>query len=180
MTETEEILAARDGDADSASVLFARHWRLVRAWMSGYTRDWQEAEDLTQEAFLRAWKRLPQLRNPDCFLPWLRRVAQTVARSRRRRVNLLVAESALVVDSASDIAGREEVRVLVDRTLDRLPARDRSLLALVYSEDISLAGAARLLGLPVTTFRRRLAKALGRFRRVWREGGSGNGLPPRE
>jgi len=170
--ERDEILAAREGDLDACSRLFARHWRMVRAWLFGFTRDRDEVEDLTQQTFIRAHERLRQLRDPDRFVPWLRKVARTVAFSRRHRGEIVRRGLQLVSESAADAAERRETHGLVARALDRLPRRDRSLLALVYTEELPLARVADLLGLPPTTLRRRLAAALNRFRRAYeREGG---------
>lgn len=176
MTETEEIRAAQAGDAAAASRLFARHWRLVRAWLAGYVRTADEAEDLTQATFLRAWEKLPQLRDPERWLPWLRRVARTVALGRPRLVEVPAEHVRRASESTVAAAARAERDDRVGRALARLKRADRSLLALVYTEDLPLAAAARLLDLPVTTLRRRLAAALDRFRRAWRREGGDDGL----
>ena len=91
--EVREVELARAGDRDACSRLFARSWRTVNAWMLGFTRDRMEAEDLTQQTFLRAFTRLPQLREPTRFMPWLRKVARSVAIGRpRRRTTILRVE----------------------------------------------------------------------------------------
>lgn len=180
MLDTDDILRARDGDREACSRLFARHWRTVRAWLLGYTRDPGEAEDLTQQTFLRAYERLRQLRDPERFLPWLRKVAQTVARNRRRRGEPTGLEVEPVSEAAADAVERTEDRKAVAAALERVSRADRSLLALVYAEDLPLAQVARLLELPVTTLRRRLAASLRRFRVAFdREGGKSHGLPHR-
>ena len=87
MDEREASLVerARTGDREACSRLFAESWGIVFVWMLGFTRDRAEAEDLTQQASLRAFTRLPQLRDPARFLPWLRKIARSVASMRRRR-----------------------------------------------------------------------------------------------
>lgn len=178
--ERDEILAAQGGDLDACSRLFARHWRTVRAWLTGFTRDRDEVEDLTQQTFLRAYERLRQLRDPDRFMPWLRKVARTAALSRGRRREIVRCGLTPVGESAAAAAERRETRSLVARALDRLPRRDRSMLALVYTEDLPLARVAALLDLPPTTLRRRLAAALDRFRRALESaGGESHGLHDR-
>jgi RNA polymerase sigma-70 factor (ECF subfamily) len=180
MLERDEVLRAQGGDLDACSRLFERHWAAVRAWLRGYTRDRDRAEDLTQQTFLRAFTRLRQLRDPDRFLPWLRRVARTVALAGLRRRGGPEPGLEPTGESAAETAERRESARAVDGALDRIPREDRSLLALVYGEDLPVAEAARLTGLPPTTFRRRLAKALARFRRAYeREGGRHHGLPHR-
>jgi len=171
MDENEEIRRARSGDREACGRLFSRHWPLVRGWMLGVLRDPDEAEDLTQQVFLRAFTRLAQLRDPERFLPWLRAVARSVARNRLRRpaapVRVVERESGDPAVRAQIAETRESVR----RALGRLGARDRVLLTMVVVEELPLAGAARFLDVPVTTLRRRLARAAGRLgRSLEREG----------
>jgi RNA polymerase sigma-70 factor (ECF subfamily) len=164
--ELQRIRAAIDGDRVACSRLFADSWTLVYAWMIGFTSDRVEAEDLTQQTFLRAFTRLSRLRDPTRFFPWLRKVGRTVALNRRRRRPLLVREERPVVSPAVAAEGRE-ARDGVVRALDRLKPADRSLLALAYLEEVPVARIAALLDRPVTTTRRRILAALDRFRREY-------------
>jgi len=171
MDTVEEIIRARDGDRDACARLFAQAFPTVRAWMCGILGDPVEAEDLTQQTFLRAFERLGQLRDPERFWPWLRAVARSVARNRlRRRTPPPPRPERVVADPADDAARDEESRT-VRRALRRLPRRDRVILSLVHVEDLPIAQAARFLDLPVTTLRRRLAAAVARLgRALAREG----------
>ncbi|MEN8150053.1 MAG: sigma-70 family RNA polymerase sigma factor [Planctomycetota bacterium] len=159
----QQVEAARRGDREACAALFAAHWSMVHAWMLGFTRDRAEAEDLTQQAFLRAWTKIAQLREAGRFLPWLRTVARTVALGRPRRRAPVLRPEPVGDDPALALEDRERAR-RVDRALARLPSLDRSLLLLVYTEELPLARVAALEDMPVTTLRRRLADALARFR----------------
>ena len=163
--EAKTVLKARGGDREACARLFAANWSTVYAWMLGFTRDRGEAEDLTQQAFLRAWTRLPQLRDPARFMPWLRTVARTVAIGRRRPRPVVLRPEPIGDDPSVSLEHRE-TREQVGRALDRLTPDDRSLLLLVFVEEIPLARVAALLETPVTTLRRRVADALKRFRVV--------------
>ncbi len=151
MDEMELVGRARDGDRDSCARLFAEAFPTVRAWMCGIIGDRAEAEDLTQQTFLRAFERLGQLRDPGRFWPWLRAVARSVARNRlRRRSPPSPRPERIVADPAVDVAIDEERRT-VRRALRRLSRKDRVILSLVHVEDLPLAQAARFLDMPVTT-----------------------------
>jgi RNA polymerase sigma-70 factor (ECF subfamily) len=163
--EGQVVRRARAGDRQACATLFAANWRTVYAWMLGFTRDRGEAEDLTQQTFLRAWTRMGQLRDPARFLPWLRTIARTVAFGRRRPKPVALRPEPVGDDPSVSVEHRE-ARDLVGRALDRLSPDDRSLLLLVFVEDIPLARVAALLETPVTTLRRRVADALKRFRTV--------------
>ena len=168
--EKRLVASACGGDREACARLFAANWRIVYAWMLGFTRDRAEAEDLTQQTFLRAYPRMEQLRDPERFLPWLRKIARTVAFGRGRRRDVPLRPERVGDDPSLEFEHRERAR-LVDRALSRLTAEQRSLLLLVYTEDLPIARVADLFDTPVTTLRRRIADALDRFREaVKREG----------
>jgi RNA polymerase sigma-70 factor (ECF subfamily) len=64
--------------------LYDRHARMVRAVVLGVSGDWSAVEDMTQESFLRAFRKLATLREPARFCPWIVGIARHVARERRR------------------------------------------------------------------------------------------------
>jgi RNA polymerase sigma factor (sigma-70 family) len=126
------------------------------------------AEDVTQDAFLSAWRELPRLRDPDRFLPWIRRIlvnrARDVQRSEpetRRVVGLEVvadraaAEAPLGVDVLTDLYA-----ALATLTVDH-----RAVVGLHYLADLSLPEVAATLGVPVGTAKSRLNAALVVLRR---------------
>lgn len=171
MKELDEIARARDGDREAGSRLFRRYWRPIYFWMLARVRRPELAEDLTQQVFLRAWSRMGQLRRPESFPAWLRRIVRTIALGRRQPREHAPQREFVGRDAAALAADAEERRAVSD-ALSHLSQRDRTLLFLFYFEDLPLAQVARLVGMPVTTTRRRLGKALERFERALsREGG---------
>ena len=134
------------------------------------TRDHASSEDIAQEAFLRAWQRLPELRSPDSFLPWLRQITRNLARDHLRAQRLRQAPPGLDVDAALAAAadpapgpaGRaaadEEAAVAAD-VLDALPEEAREVLLLFYREGQSSRQVASLLGLSDAAVRKRLQRA---------------------
>jgi RNA polymerase sigma-70 factor (ECF subfamily) len=169
--ELDDIVRARDGDRQAGSRVFGRYWRPVYFWMLARVRRPELAEDLTQQVFLRAWSRMGQLRKPESFPAWLRRIVRTIAFGRRQPVEHAPRREFVGRDAAA-LAAEAEERRAVSRALSHLSQRERTLLFLFYFEDLPLAQVARLAGMPVTTTRRRLAKALGSFERALsREGG---------
>lgn len=165
MNELGDIARARDGDRQAGSRVFRRYWRPVYFWMLARVRRAELAEDLTQQVFLRAWSRMGQLRRPESFPAWLRRIARTVALNRRQPVDH-APQRELVGRDAAALAADAEERRKVSGALLRLSPKDRTLLYLFYFEDLPLAQVARLVGMPVTTTRRRLVKALHSFERA--------------
>jgi len=131
------------------------------------------AEDVTQDAFLAAWQRLPGLRDPDRFLPWLRRIlvnrARDHHRGERRRLRPTDLTAALAV--AEQQPGRTdpaaEVDALTDlhRALEGLTLDQRAVVALHYLADLTLPEVAAILGIPAGTAKSRLNAALIVLRR---------------
>lgn len=127
-------------------------------------RDVEDAKDAAQEAFAAAWQRLPQLRDPAAFLPWLRSiVATTCARKRRKRTEIRddsVAEPAV---GAGD--EKFDYQSVIASALQQLPAGERDVTILFYYLGYTLPQIGRLLRLKPGTAGKRLHSARLRIRR---------------
>jgi len=132
-------------------------------------RDAALAEDAAQDAFLTAWERLDQLREPDAFAGWIQRLVLTQCSRRLRGVRLRFVpedEASLATEPRDTVASVEagEEASVVRRVLSRLPPADRLVLILFYGSGRSHTEIADWLGVPVTTVSRRLAHAKRRMR----------------
>lgn len=133
-------------------------------------RDPALAEDAAQDAFLMAWERLEQLRDPSAFPGWMQRLVRTQChrRLRSRRLSLVPQDDARDVAVPADIPvdGEAAYRsTLVRASLAQLAPADRLVLILFYGSERSQAEIADWLQVPVTTVARRLAHAKRRLRR---------------
>jgi RNA polymerase sigma-70 factor (ECF subfamily) len=121
--DAELVARTLAGDRDAFGRLYDRHARLVRAVVLAVSSDWSAAEDMTQESFLRAYRTLASLREPERVGPWLVGIARQVARERRRSAqrNRLRFSSELVEPSCeSNGKTAIESRDLVERVMLRL------------------------------------------------------------
>jgi RNA polymerase sigma-70 factor (ECF subfamily) len=134
-------------------------------------RDDLKAEDATQEALTAAWRRLPGLRDPDRFGPWLHRLLvnacyREARRSRRRRSievhidPLVLPDATGTADTIAELANRDQV----ERGFRRLDVDQRTVLVMHYYLGFSLDEAAEVLGVPPGTVRSRLHRAIGAMR----------------
>ncbi len=125
-----------------------------------------DAEDVAQEAFLRAYQKLALLREAEKFRGWVNRIAFRLALNRRRghRRRLTrdtawqMTETPAMVDGVKDA----EQEVLLDRLrreIERLPEKLRSVLQLSLVEEMDAAGVGAVLGIPAGTVRSRLHTA---------------------
>lgn len=165
------VARAKEGDVDAFAALVDRHgsdaYRLATAILGP-----ADAHDATQDALLSAWRQLPRLRQPDRFLPWLRRITVNRCRDllrqsgRRLQPLSLDVEEALpeIPDRGADFRVTIEHREVLDRAFEALTADQRSVVALHYTADLSIRDAARVLRIPTGTAKSRLNSALRTLR----------------
>ena len=158
------------GDAQAFEGI-VRRWQgplINMAWR--YCRDRARAEDLAQDAFLRAWRGLAGWRRESSFSTWLFALAANVFRSELKRfptVNLPLDEIAEPSSLAAQLStlskklSNEEVR----RSVLALPLRYREPVILFYFHEMDLSRAAATLRLPEGTLKARLSRARALLRR---------------
>ena len=157
MATTELVRRARDGDRDAYDVLVTQSidamYRVARLIL----RDYDRASDAVQEALVRCWRDLPQLRDPERFVAWLNRILLRAiteeARKRRRdRIALSVIPIASYPDSSADVANRDELA----RVFGRLSVEHRTIVVLHHYLGMTADEAASTIGIPVGTAKSRL------------------------
>ena len=164
--ERQWVGRCREGDETALACLIARHRnRLVRT-ASNLLRDRHEAEDVAQEAFLKAFRELAKLRDDRAFSGYLYRICVRLCMDRLR----LKRPELVEFDSAQPHQGANvENRVVIEKLLAQLPAELRTTLVLREMEQLSYEEVAELMRVPVGTVRSRLHTARERFRRMWVE-----------
>lgn len=177
MDEREAIQRLKTGDVDALEPLVRAHQ--LRAVRAAYliTRDRQQAEDIVQDAFIRAFERINQLRPGNSFGPWFLSIvandALKAAARRRRWSPLADSSEALeaILDAPDATPGPEEVilyyesRAEIWAALGELSPEQRSLVVLRYYLGWREAELADWLGAPLGTVKWRLHEA----RRVLRQ-----------
>jgi len=126
-----------------------------------FCRDRGRAEDMAQEAFLRAFRRLGSWRRDAAFSTWLFALAINSYRDEMRRYRpefVPIDDDVAMVESAEDAAGEAGRRVLVHKAVQSLPPRYRDPLVLFYFHEQDVAATARSLGLPEGTVKARLSR----------------------
>jgi RNA polymerase sigma-70 factor (ECF subfamily) len=127
----------------------------------GVLRNNADAEDVAQEALLRAYRRFERLRDRGRFRAWLVRIAFRLAidrlrSSKRREVRETLWSETLPRPSTEDLAARSEFQAHLDRALEELPEKHRLVLLLGAIEGHSLEEVAEILSLAVGTVKSRL------------------------
>lgn len=172
MTDTDEALVARAltaGDQAAFGELVRRHQSRVRAWLRQLTRNTAAADDLAQETFLKAWRRLGSYGGRGRFAAWLMKIAYTeflMAHRRTRSDERLTATigAATATEPWHDPAGEESVATDLERLLAVLSAEERTVMILCYAQGCSHAEAAEITGLPLGTVKSHVHRAKERIR----------------
>jgi len=137
-------LPAAGGDTTTTidfDEFYHAHFRSLTVQLAAYTGDLHQAQDLTQEAFCRAFARWAKLIHYDDPLAWIRRVAWNLARSRWRR--LRTARSFLSRQREEHSPGPTPDRVALTAALTLLPPNHRRAVVLHYLADMSVTEIAR-------------------------------------
>jgi RNA polymerase sigma-70 factor (ECF subfamily) len=151
------------GDTQAFAGIVQRWQRPLVNMAWRYCRDRARAEEMAQEAFIRAWRGLRGWRREGSFSTWLFSVAANVYRTELKRIPSLglsldqVAEPSrpFVHDAALDGAARDEA---VRRAVLALPDKYREPLILFYFREMDLAAAAATMGMPEGTMKARLSR----------------------
>lgn len=161
------VARARAGDEAAYRWLLDRYRARVVRLAAHVLRHEGEAEDVAQEAFLRAFRRLPDFRGEGRFSSWLFGIAVRLCLDRRRsaRWTREVPEDAALPPSSSPDAA--DTRLLVGALLDRLSPPMRAALVLREMEGLDYDEIAATLGIPIGTVRSRLHAARAQFRALW-------------
>ena len=127
----------------------------------GVLRNSAEAEDVAQEALLRAYRRFERLRDRTRFRAWLVRIAFRLAidrarSSKRREVRETLWSQPTPRPSTEDVAATSEFQEHLDCAMEELPEKQRLVLLLAAMQGHSLEEIAEMLGLPVGTVKSRL------------------------
>jgi len=135
MNDTELIQQTLQGNPIAFGRLMERYYDRVLLYTASLLRDYFEAEEVTQDAFLRGYHRLRELKDPNSFLPWMIRIAHNMAlkRLRRRRDFQVIPIEELEEEipderSFEDELLREEAEGIFYEAMEGLDAEDRGML----------------------------------------------------
>jgi RNA polymerase sigma-70 factor, ECF subfamily len=133
-----------------------------------YASNPSEAEDIAQDALLRAWRRRSTLREADRRNQWLATIVRNEAFRQHARVRPDPTSTIETYEGAEDAQVVATVeRADLHAALKRLSDKDRQLLELRYAEDLTQSAIARRLGIPEGTVKVRLHRARNKLRRAY-------------
>lgn len=163
MNDAEIVRRVHEGDSEAYSQLLQRYGNAVYALAYSHLHNFEDARDVAQEAFVAAYLRLGQLREPAKFGAWLRQITvnQCHMWQRQKRDH----EPLDVTLGKPHEAEQVETRVLVHQALACLSASTRLTLTLFYMHSYSMHEIAEFLEVPVSTVKSRLRNARDRLKK---------------
>jgi RNA polymerase sigma-70 factor, ECF subfamily len=168
LDDNQLVAQWRAGSHDAFAALVDRHKDKIY-WLVRRIAGVEEAEDLTQEVFLRAYQALPQFRGEASLKTWLCRIAYNLSATRlgkrRRQPEEQLLDEVEAPPSIADLEGEVEQREfagIVHACVDRLPEHFRTALTLYYLNEIRYEEIAEITGLPLGTVKAHIHR--GRLR----------------
>ena len=177
----DQVLVDRfkNGDQSAFDEMVSRYWDRIYAMVNQLLRNSQDAEEVTQDAFIRAHRGLVNFRGDSAFSTWLYQIATNLARNRywywwRRKRDKSVSFDAPVsadnsttladlipaeVETPDDITVTQEFIDRIAQGVEKLSAKHREILTLRNIKNLSYEEIADILGLSVGTVKSRIARA---------------------
>ena len=173
--EAALVRRAQAGDQQAFADLALAHGQFVYNLALRSLGDAEEAQDIAQEALVRAWQGLPRFRGQSQFRTWLYRIVTNLCYNRlprlRSEMNALGEDevSELPAESQPDpLSGLEaaELSAFLHQQIDALPESQKLLVSLRFQQDLSYAEIAEVVSMPIGTVKTGLFRARERLRQA--------------
>lgn len=180
-SDPAEVSRAREGDVEAFGGLFRATHRRIYNFVRSMVTDSEDAADLTQKTYVRAWGALKSLRSDEAFLVWLHRIALNVVRDSRKRIERPTVSLDAPGENEESPAGleipdgslgpgqivlSEDTQKHVRRAVERLPEIHRTVVVMHHLEGMEVTAIAGTLGISPGTVLSRLARAREALRRT--------------
>ena len=169
------VLRAQRGDKRAFELLVAKYQRKLGRLLSRLVRDPAEVEDVTQEAFIKAYRALPSFRGDSAFYTWLYKIAVNTAKNHLVAMGRRPPAGDIDADDAEFLAAgaermhdsatperelmRQEIEQSVFSTVQALPEELRTAITLREVDGLSYDEIAEAMGCPIGTVRSRIFRA---------------------
>ncbi len=170
--EKKLVERIREKDEDARTELVARYQPQVYRWALKMVRQVEDAQDIMQEVFIRAFRGLPQYRGESKFSVWLYRITYNLSLdrlTRKRREHVPFEEEIHSPAEEPLESSREEIAA----ALEKLPIRYQMVLTFYYMREMSYQEIADMLNVPINTVKTHLRRAKQMLRRRMEESRSG-------
>jgi RNA polymerase sigma-70 factor (ECF subfamily) len=170
-------------DQQAIEVLFARYQVRVFRFIQRRVRSEAVAEELTNEVFMEVWRSAARFEGRSSLSSWMLGIAHNKAVSmlRKRRDDELEDDAALAIEDDADdpevTAQKTDKGALLRACLDRLSDDHKTIVDLVYYQEMSIAEVAEIVGIPENTVKTRMFYARKKLSEFLKEAGVDRGWP---
>lgn len=175
-SELDQALVERvqKGDKRAFDLLVRKYQHKIISLVTRYVSDWSEAQDVAQEAFIRAYRAIGSFRGDSAFYTWVYKIAintaknHLVSRGRRPPIGDITIDDAVLLDGASQLRERatperemmrQEIERTVFDTVEELPEELRTAITLREVDGLSYEEIAEAMNCPIGTVRSRIFRA---------------------
>jgi RNA polymerase sigma-70 factor (ECF subfamily) len=168
LSDAECVRRLQRGETEAFAVLLERHQKSIFNLLYRMLGDYDDAAEVSQEAFLSAYRSIKSFRGDASFSTWLYRIAVNHANTRRKTLALAQQRTARLEssepagDGASDPADaleKKELRERVQAALNGLESEDATIIVLRDLQDVPYEAVADILEIPIGTVKSRLHRA---------------------
>lgn len=172
MDDNHYISQVIAGNTAAYAVLIDRHKDLVFTIAMNITRSREDAEEVAQDAFLKAFQKLAGFRQESSFQTWIYRIVynEAISRVRKNKMKLMDLEEEMTgnipdEEIEEDVAGldEQEQKLVIGKILDKLPEIDRVIVTLFYLESHPVTEIAEITGLGESNVKVRLHRVRKRI-----------------
>jgi RNA polymerase sigma-70 factor (ECF subfamily) len=167
--ERDWIARCRAGDARAYRALVERYQDRAYALAYRMVRSRSDAEEIAQDAFVRAWRGIGEFRGDASFMTWLYRILSRLALDRAETLKARRAREVAVDDREEPVSLPPDLGLArrMDQLLGELPPRERAALTLFYYEDRPIAEIAQMLGMPENTVKTHMSRGRAALREAY-------------
>ncbi|MCX6244578.1 MAG: sigma-70 family RNA polymerase sigma factor [Bacteroidetes bacterium] len=163
--DSEIIERVLNGDVSAYAALVQKHKNLVFSIVLKVVNNREDAEEIAQDTFLKAYQSLKTFERKSKFSTWLYRIAynSAISKTRKKRLEMVAIEESVITNYSPDEVSRNmdeleenDRQVILEKALQRLPEEDNLLITLFYKGENSVDNISEITGLSVSNVKVRL------------------------
>ena len=174
MTDPELITRFQSGQVAAFNTLVQRWECPIFNFILRYAGNKDDAHDLCQQTFIRAYKNLKRLRDPDKFTSWIYQIALNACRDGSRRRKFISLDTQQEFDPIADtaphpdaLAHNQSVKTLLNRALQDLPEEQRVVIIMKEYQGLKFTEIAETLKVPINTVKSRMYYGLSTLKKIF-------------
>ncbi len=166
-TDEEIVIQVQKGDSQSFGLLMERYEQKLLRYASKFVYDGEDRKDLVQEVFIKAYTNIQSFDIKLKFSPWLYRIAHNefinaIKKKSKDKIIFFdfdaIFPHPISAQTADGDINKQELRLMLDRSLDKLDSKYRETLVLYYLEEMDYKEISEILQVPVSTVGVRLRR----------------------